>query len=209
MALTTYGGLIAAIPLWATYTDLSAAQLAEFVAWADQEIARRLRSNLLLTSSTVTLTGETISQPTGFLAMRRMYLNTTPRKELQTTTPEGAMDLSSRIVSGTYPSHIAVEGTTFRFAPIFTGITTTATALYYKRQAAMSADSDTNVVLDAYPYLYLYGALEALFSFKEDDNNADRYGQKFGALIEDINTRDAKDVTSGALQSTPYQGGVI
>ena len=37
--------------LWATYTDLSAAQIAEFVAWADQEIARRLRSNVLLASA--------------------------------------------------------------------------------------------------------------------------------------------------------------
>lgn len=209
MSLTTYGGLITALPLWATYTDLSDAQLAEFVAWADGEIARRLRANVLLSSATVTLSGETISQPTGFLALRRMYLNTTPRRELATVSAEGAMDLSARMASSTYPTHIAVEGSTFRLAPLFTGTTTQATALYYKRQTAMSADADTNVVLDAYPYLYVFGALEALFSFKEDDNMADRYGQKFGALIEDINTRDAKDSMSGPLQSAPYPGGVI
>jgi cytidylate kinase len=73
----------------------------------------------------------------------------------------------------------------------------------------MSADADTNVVLAAYPYLYLYGGLEALFRYQEDDNNADRYGQSFGALIEDINNRDAKDSTSGELQLHNYAGGVV
>ncbi|MFA6043622.1 MAG: hypothetical protein WC718_01445 [Phycisphaerales bacterium] len=209
MALTTYGGLITALPLWATYTDLSAAQLADFVTWADQEIARRLRSNVLLASTSLTLSAETIAQPTGFLAFRRLYLDTSPRRVIATVSPEGAMDLSAQFASSTYPTHVAVEGSLLRFAPVHTGTTTTATALYYKRQTAMSGDSDTNVVLTAYPYLYLYGALEALFSFKEDDNMADRYGQKFGALIEDINNRDAKDMMSGPIQSAPYPGGVI
>jgi hypothetical protein len=43
----------------------------------------------------------------------------------------------------TYPSHVAVEGTLLRFAPTFTGTTTTAAALYYKRQAALSVTTLT------------------------------------------------------------------
>lgn len=208
MALTTYGGLKTAIAAWASNTALTA-QLDDFATWADEEIARRLRANVLLASTTLTLSAETISQPTGFLAFKRVYLATSPRRKLQTTTAEGAMDMSATYLASAYPTHVAVEGSLLRFAPTFTGTTTTAECLYYKRQVAMSLDADTNVVLAAYPYLYLFGSLEALYSYQEDDNMADRYGGKFGALIEDINSRDAKDSTSGELQMTPYPGGIV
>jgi hypothetical protein len=58
-------------------------------------------------------------------------------------------------------------------------------------------------VLTAYPYLYLYGALEALFLYLEDDNNADRYGQRFGALIDSINAEAARDTMRGPLMAAP------
>lgn len=208
MAITTYGELQTAVGAWATYDQ--AAQIPDFIAWADQEIARRLRANVLLASASLTLSAETIAQPTGFLAFRRVYLDTSPRRILETTSAEGAMTLSGYYASATtYPTHVAVEGTQLRFAPAFSGTTTTASCLYYKRQAAMSADADTNVVLAAYPFLYLWGALEALYNFMEDSEQADRFGRQFGALLEDINTRDAKDSASGPVSVMAYAGGVV
>jgi hypothetical protein len=50
------------------------------VTWADQEIARRLRCNAMLASANLTLSAETIAQPTGFLAIKRLYLDVTPRQ---------------------------------------------------------------------------------------------------------------------------------
>ncbi len=208
MALDTYAGLKTSLAAWASNTALTT-HLDDFVAWADGEIARRLRANVLLASASLTLSAEAITKPTGFLAFKRVYLDTSPRRQLMTASAESVMDLSAQFQASTYPTHVAVEGSQLRFAPTFTGTTTTATCLYYKRQTAMSADADTNVVLAAHPYLYLFGGLEALFLYQEDDVNADRYGQKFGALIEDINTRDAKDTMSGPLQSAPYPGGVV
>lgn len=207
MSITTYAELQTAVGSWATYTQT--AQIPDFITWADQEIARRLRANVLLASVSLTLSAETIAQPDGFLAFRRIYLDTSPRRPLQTTSAEGAMDLSSQYVADTYPTHVAKEGSLLRFAPTFTGTTTTATCLYYKRQDALVDDADTNVVLAAYPYMYLFGALEALYSYMEDDNNADRYGSKFAALIEDVNNRDARDAMSGPIQMRPYPGGVV
>ena len=54
-----------------------------------------------------------------------------------------------------------------------------------------------------YPFLYLYGALEALFRYLEDDNNTDRYGGLFGALLDSINAEEAKDATRGPLAASP------
>lgn len=207
MSLTTYSGLIAAIPAWATFSDVSD-YLDDFIAWANQEINRRLRANVMLATADLTINAETISQPTGFMAFKRLYLDLSPRQRITATSPEGAMDLSASLVTGTYPTHVAKEGALLRFAPLFSG-TVTGKALYYKEQTAPSGSNSTNDVLTAYPYLYLWGALEALHMFKEDDNNADRFGAKFGALIEDINTRDANDVAAGSIQTTPYAGSVI
>lgn len=207
MALNTYAGLKASYATWATRSDLTA-QMDDFAFWAHQEIGRRLRSNLLLTSADVAIVTETVAQPTGFLAIKRFYLDLTPRVALSTVSSEMAADRSAAYSVVDYPDSVAVEGTQFRFAPQFS-TATTGKLLYYQAPTLMVADGDTNTVLTAYPYLYLFGGLEALYSYLEDSENADRYGQKFGALLEDINARDASDTMSGPVQSYPSAGAVV
>jgi hypothetical protein len=73
----------------------------------------------------------------------------------------------------------------------------------------MTDDADANVVLLKYPYLYLFGALEALHVYHEDAEEAADFGNKFGALIEDINARDAADSLSGPIQMQNAPGGVV
>lgn len=208
MALATYADLKTSIAAWATRTELTAT-LPDFVAWAHQEISRRLRANVLLTAIDLTLSAETIAQPAGFLAFKRLYLDTTPRRQLTTVSAETAMAMSAEYATSSYPTAVAVEGTLLRFAPLFSGTTTVAKALYYKAPTTLVAAGDTNVVLTKYPFLYLYGSLEALFRYIEDDNNAGIYGGQFGALIEDINAKEAGDLMSGPLQMHAYSGGVV
>jgi hypothetical protein len=207
MSLATYGDLKTSVASWSTYTDVSSL-LDDFCFWAHQEINRRLRANVMLASTDLTINAETISQPTGFLAFKRVYLDLSPRQRLFTVSAESAMDMSAAYGTSSYPTHIAVEGTELRFAPLFTA-TVTGKALYYKEATLMVADSDANAVLTKYPYLYLFGALEALHTYKEDDANAQAFGGKFGALIEDINSREAADVMSGPLQMSNPPGGVV
>lgn len=198
MSLTTYGGLKTSLAAWATRSDLTST-MDDFVFWAHQEICRKLRANVLLAEATQTISSETVNLPTGFLAFKRIYLDLTPRRTLHALSAEGAADLDTQNLSQQYPDYYSIEGANMRFAPQFTE-TPSLVALYYKAPTLMAADSDHNVVLDKYPYLYLYGALEALYTYLEDDNNASNYGQKFGALIEDINRSEAADVISGPLR---------
>lgn len=207
MSIATYGELKTALASWSKRADLTD-QLPDFITYAHSEINRTLRANVMLATADLTINAETISQPTGFLAFRRLYLDLSPRQQIETVSPEGAMDLSARYSSSTYPSHVAKEGTLLRFAPLFTG-TVTGKALYYKSLTAMSAASDYNAVLTAYPFLYLYGALAELFRYIEDDNLADRYESTFRAMITDINASEARDVMSGPLQAAPYPGGIV
>lgn len=201
MSLSTYGGLKDSIAAWATRSDLTPT-IPDFVTWADEEIARRVRCNAMLATADLSVNAETIAQPTGFLAVKSLYLDVTPRRFIQIISPESAFERSALTATVQYPDAAAIEGANFRFSPPFSTYTT-GKLVYYKRQVALSADSDTNTILAAYPYLYLFGSLEALFLYLEDDNNADRYGQRFGALIDSINDEAAKDTMRGPIMAAP------
>lgn len=205
MALDTYANLIASVAKWATYTDMTP-QMPDFVAWADQEIGSRLRANFMLASADVAVTLETVVQPTDFLAPKRLYLDVTPRLAVRFVDAGTAVDMSVEFGPCTYPTAAAVEGSNFRFAPLFSG-SATGKLLYYARPPVLGPSNPSNAVLAKYPYLYLYGALEALFRYKEDDNNCDRYGAQFGGLIESINSLERKDTISGPLSVGPVSGG--
>lgn len=208
MAISTYAELKASVADWATKTGLDS-QIVDCISWAHQEICRRIRAPLLYKRTPVTLDAETVSAPTDFLAARRFYLDTSPRRVLQLKDSAELIEMTANSSPGDYPSAFAVEGrSTFAMAPLFSG-TVTGQLLYYAAPAKMVGDSDTNVVLATYPFLYLYGALEALYRYLEDDNNCDRYGQLFGALIESVNKEEAADALRGPLVGSPGVGAVV
>lgn len=207
MAITTYAELKAACATWSERSDLTSV-IPDFVTYAEQEIGRNLRCSTNIATADVTINAETVAVPTYFRAIRRFYLNVTPRRILTVTSPEGREDLIMAYSAQTYPTHVAVEGRSFGFAPVPTG-TTTGKLLYYTGYAPMSADADTNAVLTAYPFLYLFGSLSALFSYLMDEANHAKYEGLFRGLLKDINDSEAKDAMSGPLQSAPWPGGVV
>ena len=108
-----------------------------------------------------------------------------------------------------YPSHFAVEGSdTLAFAPLFGG-QATGKLLFYQAPDPLMADADSNVVLARYPFLYLWGALEALYRYLEDDQNCDRYAGLFGALIDSINASEAADALRGPLAAPAASSAVV
>lgn len=207
MALATNAQLQASIATWATRTDLTAT-IPDFIGWAQQEIGRRLRSRWMLTRADLAITGEFVAQPADFQALKSLHLAVSPRVNIDVVSPEIIEDSYSWNSTQTNPEQVAVEGAQFHFGPAFSG-TPTGKLLYYATPAALVVDADTNAILTRYPFLYLYGSLEALFRYLEDDNNAQIYGGQFGELIESINTSEAKDAMTGPLQTVAYGGRVI
>jgi hypothetical protein len=203
----TYGGLKASVADFATRSDLTS-QIPDFIAWAHAEICRRLRINTMLKTTAITVGTETLAKPADFLAINNIYLDLTPRQFL---TVMDVTSIHERIASmGTqdYADSVGIDGSNFRFAPAFS--TSAAGFLtYYATPSAFTNDASTNTILTKYPYTYLFGALEALFLFLEDDNNADRYGQRFGALLDSLNMKSADDDMSGPLGIGVYPGSVV
>ena len=51
--------------------------------------------------------------------------------------------------------------------------------------------------------------LEALYRYLEDDQNCDRYGGLFGALIESVNAEEAADAMRAPLVAPAASGAVV
>jgi hypothetical protein len=102
-----------------------------------------------------------------------------------------------------------VEGAdTLVFAPLFGG-QAVGKLLYYRAPGALAEDGDSNGVLAKYPFLYLWGSLEALYRYLEDDQTCDRYGGLFGALIDSVNGEEAADALRGPLAAPAASGAVV
>lgn len=204
--ISTYATLLTALANWSERSDLTAL-LPDFVNYAQQEIGRTLRANVNLMTADVTVSGEFVTVPTGFRAMKRFYYDTTPRRTITMCSPEMRADVTAEYASGSYATHAAVEGGNLAFGPVPTG-GGTARALFYATPDALVDDTDTNAVLTLYPFMYLYGALAELFRYLEDNDKADRYENRFRGLIKDTNLSEAQDGQRGATQGRA-SGGVV
>lgn len=207
MTIATFADLKASLASWSNRSDLTA-QIPDFIGYGHQQICSMLRAPVLLQTTTVTVGAETVATPAGFLAAARFYLNLTPRITLKQVTAEARSELAAQYATGDHPGWFALEGSNFVFAPPFTG-SATGSLLYYAQPSTLAADTDTNVVLSKYPFLYLFGGLSALFSYLEDDARADRWEGKFLGLIAEINKAERNDATRAPLQSVPFQGGIV
>lgn len=187
----TYGDLKERVASWAERQDVTAL-IPTFCDYAHQEICRRLRASVNSTTADLTINAESIDLPGDFAAARRLYIDLSPRRNVMFVTPEERADLAALVGTRDYPTHAAIEGDQLTFAPVFTA-TATGKLLYYFLPSGLLADSDSNVVLEKYPYLYLEGALAELFRYLSDDNAADRHESRFSGMIEAINASEAAD----------------
>lgn len=203
MKITNYGTLKTAIADFAERADLTT-QIPYFVDYAQQEIARNLRGSINTVAADITVSASTVAVPSDFQASRRLYLSVTPVRTIAFCSPETLAEVGAEYTTSSYPSHVSVQGSNFVFAPPF-GSSSTGKLLYWATPAVMSADTDTNVVLTEYPFLYLYGALSELFRYIIDDRS-EPMDQRFRALLADINKREAFDALAGGVQGRPSTG---
>jgi hypothetical protein len=176
------------------------ARLPEFIALTEGRIAyggdapiksEPLRVRAMETSADVTVSAQTAALPTGFLAIRRLYLNTNPIGELEYVTP----DLFWRTYISTtsdQPRRFTIEGENFVFGPT-PDSAYTGKCLYYKKFTALASDSDTNWILTNAPGLYLHGALAELYAFARNSQKAAEELSIFAGLINALNNSDKSD----------------
>lgn len=206
MAITTYAELQTAIAQWlARAGDTNVTTYApDFITLAEAEINRVLRVRQMEASADVTISAQTASLPTGFMAMRRLYLNTSPKTMLTYMSPEDMWERYAGSDTGR-PVVYTIEGENFVFGPA-PDATYTGKCLYWQRQD-LSASAHT--LFTQNPDLYLYGSLLQSEAYQKNDERMATWASFYQRALEQIRLADAKDRHSGSvLQVRAYPTAV-
>lgn len=178
----TYATLKADIAAWLDRTDLTA-QIPSFVRLVEARIARDVRVGLLSSTSTLTiLSGQSsVALPSNCVELRGVA------GRWRFMTPAA---MQQAVIDGYSEYAYTVEGGAIK-VPAPVGADTSVVVTCYTVPAAFSADTDTNVLYQANPGLYLFGALAEASVFLSDDNRAPLWEAKYRKSLEELRAADA------------------
>jgi hypothetical protein len=189
MAISTFAELKLAVANWLGREELTN-RIPEFISMAEDRIAKDLRIQAMETTADLTISSQRVSFPTGFLEVRRLYLNSDSEKPLDYFSPSVFWSRSFANETG-QPDAFTIEGQEFVFAPSPSS-TYTGKLLYYKRFTALSAAADTNWILTNARGILLYGALLEAYIYLEDDAGTSKYAALFDQAVTQANLADKR-----------------
>ena len=192
----------------------STGTVTDFIQLAHTRINLGLRVPFMQKTASLTIDADRIVSPSDMAAPVRLWLDDSYDDPIAPTSPERLAQLRATYTTGR-PEWYAIEGETttgsenttereyFVFAPDPGATSYTGKLLYTRRLARLSADADTNIVLDRYPNLYLYGALDEAGAYSDDERS---YGMRFEALMARINKQARSDAYGGGVPQplSPY-----
>jgi hypothetical protein len=206
MAISTFAELKLAVANWLGREELTN-RIPEFISMAEDRIAKDLRIQAMETTADLTISSQRVSFPTGFLEVRRLYLNSDSEKPLDYFSPSVFWSRSFANETG-QPDAFTIEGQEFVFAPSPSS-TYTGKLLYYKRFTALSAAADTNWILTNARGILLYGALLEAYIYLEDDAGTSKYAALFDQAVTQANLSDKRGRLPMGAQSMRSQVPVV
>ena len=95
MALTTFSGLKSSIADWLNRSDLTN-QIADFIALTEADFNAKLRIRQMEQIDAITIDSETETVPTGFIAVRSLYiLSASTKYVLEYITPHNMFEIKT------------------------------------------------------------------------------------------------------------------
>lgn len=198
MALTTYAELQTAVGDWLARADLTS-YIPDFITLAEAEINRRLRVRQQESTTDLTVSGQTVALPTGYIGTRRIYLSADPIIKPSYMQPE--VFWSTFVDSSTgRPRNFTIEGDNLVFGPA-PDETYTGKFLYWKRQ---DITASAHTLYTQNPDLYLFGSLLQASPFIRNDVRIPMWQQKFEGALASVEMSDQRDrfATGMAMQTT-------
>lgn len=196
--MTNLATLKADVAQYLARDDL-AADMPTFVRLAESRIRRDVRvRDMEAANDAFTVDSQTKALPTGFIAMRRIIIDSTTARTLTYLPPERFWDARVSHESGT-PEVFTIEGGNIHFAPV-PGSAVTAKMTYFKSYDALVNENDTNwLIANAYD-IYLYAVLAEAKAFIEDDEQAAKWQNQYETAV----ARENKAANQGR-RATPLQ----
>lgn len=192
--ITNYGELKTAIMSYLHRSDSETTnQIPMFVRSCEDMLNEQLRCSEMIKRSKTTPSGEYITLPADFITMQSIRLG--DDKVVLLRTPQQQLPFDNTVVH-TY----SIFDNQIRIKP---EPEDDIEIIYFAEVDPLTADSDTNDVLDAYPLLYLYGCMIEASLFVQDDARIPIWLEAFSRKMLTVNERYASAKYSGeAMQIT-------
>jgi hypothetical protein len=203
MAISTYTELKASIANWLNRSDLTSEIADDFIKLVEADLNAKLRIRQMEQIETITIDSETETVPTGFIAVRSLYILSNGTKyHLNYISPASLISIKGGSTSG-LPRTYTIEsdnGTEqFRFAPApdssYTGY-----IQYYKAFTPLSSANASNYILASHPAVYLYGTLfhAANFIGGIDQGQSQSWLGMYQTALERLEDNDQNDSFGGS-----------
>lgn len=200
MSLNSYTNLKTAITTFANTTKITDAVAADFIALAEAEMDRRIKTRRKYIRSEATVTDEFTPLPDAFDSPISIVIESTdPDVNLTYIDPEEALKLRSTVyTSSGVPVHYSIVGDEMQLIPAPDG-SYTVEMTYRQKIEALSDDNSSNWVLEDHPDAYLYGSLIHAGPWLIDDPRLPAWGELFERAINGINAEDQVSNYGGKL----------
>jgi hypothetical protein len=201
MALNTYTNLLASLASALHRNDLTSV-LPDCVTLAEDKFNKRLRIRAMENRQTADVASEYIALPTGYLALRNLQVNSTPRALLEYAAPEWLDRLYPDTTSTGEPKFYTLVGGSIQLAPVPDGTYTIEIDFYKKWDIATDG---TNWLLTNAPRTYYYGALMEAAAFLVNDKRIPVWSALLEKALQEVEEADSKDdyPAGGTLMMRP------
>lgn len=183
MALANYSDLVTAVGNWLNRSDLTA-RIPEFIALAEAEFNRTLRTVEMEGRATATLTGEALALPADFIGLRSIS------QDNNFFTLVDSQALFNTPSTGGTPRLVAISDGQFFFRPApSSGDIEIA---YYQKIPALTSTNTTNWLMTAHPDLYLFATLAQAEFYGWNDERLPLVKARTEEIIEQVNGQTSK-----------------
>ena len=197
MAITSFTELKTAAANWLRRSDLTD-RIPEFIALAEARMNRdsRLRVKASIVRTTLSVSGQFTTLPTGFARMINCELQTSPVVPMEYRSPQQMDVIRAQNATGN-PDYYCVHGTELEVAPVPSSAVTLG-IIYYSTATALSDSNTTNWLLTAAPDIYLYATLVESAPLLRDDERIAVWEALYNARCEQYMESSRADQESGS-----------
>lgn len=201
MSLDSYTNLKSALASALHRSDLTSS-IPDFITLAEARLNKRLRIRAMENRQTASVSSEYITLPTGFLALRNLQLNSSPRQLLEYAPPEWLDRNYPDSTATGQPKFYTFVGGSIQLAPVPDTTYTVEIDFYLKWDIATDG---TNWLLTNAPNCYYYGALMEASAFLVNDKRVPVWSQLFERAVQEVEEADSKDdyPSGGTLMMRP------
>lgn len=194
MAITTYAELQTAVSNWLHRSDLGSI-IPDLIMLGEKRIFREIRARIMETALSDTIASGVIALPSDYLELKFAYVDGSPVKLLQRTSPTALLQKYPLRSSTSKPFLIARQGTNFIFGP-YPDSTYTIKGIYYAQPTGIATSA--NSLFTNNPELYLFAALLEAEPYMKNDNRVMLWQAKYDQIKDQINSYEKQEAGSGS-----------